>query len=210
VRLYDRDADAGLATLIGLRERRTTLEAVRTRLKETPASDLRNRFRVMTDRAKTIERCEDAFGEAAPRLFGEGAVAKRRPALRYFRRLGFDVPDSSRNILAGADLHLAEPPERGGYALETIAQSVALSLYLPAFYIVFGPGNGDDIITRAGQILDVLKTPWIGMLSIRDDGWVEGVREVRGVPPGGRNAADYAAIVEAFGGRRSGEHPIRK
>jgi hypothetical protein len=109
--------------------------------------------------------------------------------------------------LGGADLYLAEPATRGSDPLEPIAQSVLLSGYLPVFWIVFGLGNTDDVLARAGEIIAEL-APAIGLLRLRDAGPAEVVRAAQRHPDDSFRVERYRHLIARFGGRRSGTYRL--
>jgi hypothetical protein len=200
IRFFDKDSKAGLQALADLRERRTTIEDLRRQRAAMTGGD--DRFAAMKERSDAIERCEVAVGAATAGLFGPEATAQRRPALRYFRRLGFEFLSAEDALLGGADLYLAEPATRGTDPLEPIAQSVLLSRYLPVFWIVFGPGSADDVVARAEEILAEL-APAIGVLRLRDGDPAEVVRAAQWRQDDSLRAERYRRLISSFGGRRS-------
>jgi hypothetical protein len=191
IRIYDRDAAEGLAALTELRERGTTLEILRARLKEMPEEDvLRKRQLAKMGRAMRIEKCEVAFAAVAPGLFGEGAVARRRPRLRFFWNVGFEIVAGTGTMIAGADLYTAEIDR--GDPLNEIAKSILLSLYFPAFSILFGFGVLGHVVSQAVDAIEAL-APWIEILRIDADGSVTVVRQATRIPPENRTA-EYASL----------------
>jgi hypothetical protein len=209
-RLYDRNPAAGLRVLIDLKEGRGTLEQIRAELavaspgKVTTSADSRSRS--LRERGRLIERCEAALQAQAHLLFGPNTQVARRPALRYFRRVGFDVMKTGgltlgpAGILGGADLYFPEPATSGRDPLEDLAQSLQLSTYLPSFYIVFAPGMPDETCRRAIDALDLFQATWIGLL-VFDDETIVARRSPQGRPIPDRTA-EYSMVAGALAGRR--------
>jgi len=121
--------------------------------------------------------------------------------LRYFRRRGYEFKDSNDQIVAGGDLYLAEAPGTGRDTLESIAQSVLLSKFLPAFCIFFGPGTDEETGTRALDVLRQMRAAQIGVFRVRQDKTVDTHQRVGRIPQP-YTIAEYQALVSAFAGRR--------
>lgn len=200
VRLYERDPILGLSALTALRERKTTLEAVRELLKAAPApKEQRSRYDAAVDRAERSNRCSELFYSAVPGLFGAGAIAERRPILRHFRRWGFEVSRGEEGIVAGVDLYLVDPQARETQIIEPIAQSALLSFYLPSFYVLFEQGAAQAVLEGTDEALLTMNVPWVGILRIDDSGLVRTFRQPSGQRPDFEGASAYSQIVGSFG-----------
>jgi hypothetical protein len=178
LRLYDRDAGLGLYALSELRERRMTIEGLQKILSETPAGSADpsavSRSVSLRERGILMRLCEDALSEQAGATFGAGSTIVRRPILKYFRRVGFEILAGSR-ILGGADLHLPEASE-GKDSPEELAQSLLLACYLPTFHLVFAPGVAASTVEAAEQALDALHMTSVGIIIVDDGGAVKTTR----------------------------------
>ncbi|WP_298885637.1 hypothetical protein [uncultured Bradyrhizobium sp.] len=162
IRLYGRDPAAGLAALKALKQRKMTLRDIRRELQKAEGFRSTN----VAERRHFIESCSEAIALQAPRLFGRGAVAQRRPfGFRCFHPLGFEFQNEQGFVLGGADLYIRE---FGRDSLDLLAQSALLATYLPSFYIVIGPdlAEGDDKL--AITVLDILRANSVGVLLLRD------------------------------------------
>jgi hypothetical protein len=126
---------------------------------------------------------------------GAGAVATRRPSARYLRRVGFNFTNFKGELIAGADLYLAESGGRD--PLEMLAQSVILASYLPSFYLILGLDLNLADAERAREALRALDAKSIGVLLLRDGAPATVVKraEPRGRPlPVGR----YVELLNVF------------
>lgn len=190
VRLHARDADAGLLALANLARGSMTIEEVRAALAATPAKPgpAGDRSRALKERPRMIQRCEDAVEAQAGRLFGRGVTVRRRPSMRLFRKVGFEVFGRDGQLASGADLYLAETPTASRDEFEGVAQSVLLSHYLPSFHLLFGPGVAPATIKRTAKVLDTLGAPWVGVAAF---GEADAIIRVR--PPLGRPVPDRTA-----------------
>jgi hypothetical protein len=203
IRIYERKPDAGLKALSDLRQRRVTIDDLRSELKRTPAAHVSSdRGKAIKDRAQIIEHCEVAISAAAPEIFEQGTTVVRRPSLLYFRRVGFEIRNAASEVVSGGDLYPAEPVTRTSDPLEAISQTVLLSQYLPSFWVMFGPRNPEPILRRAHDILAVL-APRIGILCIGEDGTVVVRRRARSAE--GARMAEYTELVERFTAPRLGK-----
>jgi DNA-binding transcriptional MerR regulator len=199
LRLYDRDAGLGLHALSELRERRMTIEGLQKILSETPAGSANpsavSRSVSLRERATLVKHCEDALSQNTGFMFGPGTTIVRRPILKHFRRIGFEILDGSR-ILGGADLHLLETAEGLKDSPEGLAQSLLLAHYLPIFYLAFAPGVAAGTVESAEQALDALGMAWVGIITIDASGAVKTAR--RGIPNDASKLAAYADVKTAL------------
>lgn len=67
-------------------------------------------------------------------------------------------------LAAGIDLYLPESGGSGRDALDGLAQSVMLSTFMPAFYLLFEAGIPFATVQWASEALDVMGAEWIGLL----------------------------------------------
>ena len=167
LRLYSRDADAGLRALAALKQRKITLRELRRRLEGSVPSepDVAARQRSNRERGILVGRCEELVSSEAVVLFGPGAFADRRQSTKYFRRVGFEFRTSASDVLGGGDLYLSESGGRD--PLEGLAQSLLLASYLPAFYLIIGPDLDTEEADRASDALDALEAGSTGVLLLR-------------------------------------------
>lgn len=205
LRIYDRKPGAGLKALLELRDRHVTIDDLRSELERMLPTDIASlrRGTVAKERKLMIDDCWAALVENASRTFGEFTTVEQRPVLQFFRRTGFDVRDANSNIIAGVDLYLAEPVSRTTHPLQTIAQTVLLSEYMPSFWLMLGPGNGEPIARTAADVLAVL-APQIGILQISQSGELEIRRKANVHGPISR-AASYSSLIAELGRR-----PLKK
>lgn len=199
LRLYDRDPRSGLDALADLRERRTTIEALQKKLSQTPAGaadpSAVSRSVSLRERGILVQRCEDALAQYAGRLFGAGSTIVRRPVLRHFRRIGFEIHSRGR-ILGGADLYLAEASDGSKDSSEGLAQSLLLAGYLPSYYLVFAPGVSAATVAASEQVLDLLDMPRVGIITIDETGHTKKLRPAK--PNASSRLASYEDIRTAF------------
>lgn len=190
VRLHARDPNAGLRALADLARGSMTIEAVRAALDATPAKPgpAGDRSRTLRERAMMIQRCEDAVVTQAGRLFKRGVTVRRRPSMRLFRKVGFEMFGRDGQLASGADLYLAETPTASRDEFEGVAQSVLLSHYLPSFHLLFGPGAAPATIERTTKVLDTLGAPWVGVAVFGETDEIIRVRAPRGRPVPDRTA----------------------
>ncbi len=198
IRLHARDPEAGLRALTELAAGRT-IEAVRTALADTPAraDAAGERSAPLRERRRLLKRCEDALAAQAGRLFGLGSTVRRRPALRLFRRIGFEVFNSAGALACSADLYKAEASTASRDPFEGLPQSVPLSFYLPSFLLLFVPGTADDPLDWVERALVTLDAPWIGIAAFGEDDEIELLRPAGGRPSPDRTA-DYQRLRSAL------------
>lgn len=211
IRLYGRDKSEGLRVLSALADGMMTIEGVRDALDATPAKPgpEGDRARALRERAEVIQRCEEAVRNAG-RLFERGAVVRRRPAMRVFRRVGFEVFTPLDELVSGADLYLSEPRTVSRNEYEGVAQSVLLSQYLPSFTLIFAPGFQVGAIASIERALVTLGASWIGTAVIENDGTVARRRTPRGKPVPDRTA-EYRLLRDALSQnlrRNDGSDPL--
>jgi hypothetical protein len=199
LRIYDRDPEAGMSALSDLRERRVTIEELQRRLLETPAGSADptaiSRSLSLRERSLLIQRCEEALTREAGKIFGPGSTVARRPPLKHFHRVGFEISAAGR-INGGADLYLPDAATGSKDQPHGLAQSLLLAAYLPNFHLVFTPTTTGAAMQAAAGALDVLKMPHIGILVIDGAGNVVETRPAK--PHGAMRIEDYEQIKIAL------------
>lgn len=194
VRLYARNREEGLAALVGLRTRSISIASMREKLERNASLSARQIAKARE--GQTIQLCEDALAKAASSVFGEGAVTGRRPKLRHFHPVGFEIRDAASTLLAGGDLYLLHAAA-GSDPIQMIGLSALMSLYMPKYWLMFGPGIGSEVVERAMMIVPIL-APRMGILRVAPE---EGVKVVRPAEPneqGARRGAEYRTLVETL------------
>lgn len=196
LRLYARDAEKGLHALRGLHDRTTSLSDVRAELDQIPS---RHEAQLLRARhGQLVEFCEGALKAAAPDVFGQGVIVRRRPKVRYFHPIGFEFRDASSRLVGGADLIVSSPPSLPD-PLATVGLSALLSQYFPKFWFVIGPEVAREIPVRAVEVLEVI-APRIGIIMV-EHGRVRTLRSAKENEHGAARASEYRTLVETFGGR---------
>lgn len=192
IRLYGRDPVAGLKALHALKQRKMTLRHLRMELHKSEGDAYeRNRAR---ERTVLVATCSEAIAMQAKKLFGRGTASQRRPSIQYFNTIGFEFRNSQGVVIGGADLYVGSPL----YApnpLNTIAQSVLMASYLPAFCIFLGPELRMSDAEHAVRVLEVLQARSVGVVLLPEEGGAVVLRR----PQSSRKAdrtKDYLSILE--------------
>lgn len=201
IRLYERDILAGLEALAGLRARKLTIESLREKLDATQKGsgypNVIRRQMALSRRGSVIDRCEDALRAEARRLFGSGTTVKRRPSLRYFRPVGYDMSAADGRILGGCDLYFG--PIANEDPIADLARSLLLARYLSVFYIVLAPDAGAPVLNDVRNALEVLDMPHVGLITVDEDGRAN---TERNASPSTEVSSGYAEICLALAGGR--------
>lgn len=205
-RLYERSPNQGFESLVGLREERDSLATVRRRLRdaEAPAvSAATVRAEVMRRRGREIEVVQNALSVSAERLFGRGSTIRRRPGMRFFRRVGFEAVARDGSIVAGLDFLAPHPDQQRDELDVGFAASALLATYFRKFHYVTSPESGAEIAARAVETVAHFGLGWFGVMSVDRTGAIEVLRPARGGPDPDRTAR-YDALKAAYTiGRRS-------
>jgi hypothetical protein len=205
-RLYERSPAQGLASLLALGEGSETLSTVRKRLAtiEAPAdSGSAARGDVLRRRGAEIKALEKALVGSAERLFGRGTSIRRRPSMRFFRRVGFEAVARDGAVVAGLD-YLAPHSDQQRDELDAgFGASALLSTYFPRFHYVTSPEAGADIAARAVETLAHFGLRWFGVMNVDPGGEIEVLRAAKGRPNPDRTA-EYEALKARYAvGRRA-------
>ena len=205
-RLYDRSPDQGFESLVGLREGRQSLASVRRRLKEVaapPDSEAAARGALLRRRGLEIEAVETALAASAESLFGRGSEVVRRPGLRLFRRVGFEVVARDGSVAAGLDLLTSQADRQRDELDEGFGASALLATHFPKFHYVVSPGSEPDIAARAVETVSRFGMRWFGVMRVEPDGGIEVLRPAKGRPNPDRTA-EYPNLKKRYAiGRRS-------
>ncbi|MCA1549927.1 hypothetical protein I6F36_24145 [Bradyrhizobium sp. BRP19] len=192
IRLYGRDPVAGLKALHALKQRKMTLRDLRVELRKSEGHAYEgNRAR---ERTVLVATCTEAISIQAKKLFGRGTVAQRRPSIQYFNTIGFEFRNSQGFIVGGADLYVGSPLY-GSNPLSTIAQSVLMATYLPAYYIFLGPELRMSDAEHAVRVLEVLQGRSVGVVLLPEEGGAVVLRRPESSRKADR-AKDYLSILE--------------
>lgn len=206
VRLFDRSPERGIEALLGLHDGTITVADVREWLARAPAgaadADVVARSRLLRRNAAGIQAVEEAAEAARGSLFPKDSIIQRRRGLRYFRRTGIEVLAPDGSPLQGLDVVTEQSSTRDPLDAG-LAQSVLLSTFFRRFYLAFPPAVDVSAVGRAGEALDQLFVPWIGILCATTDRRFEVVREPASSPVPDRSRL-YSTIssVLAVGGPR--------
>lgn len=205
-RLYDRSGDQGFASLVGLREGSENLASVRRRLGEVAApadSEAATRGKLLRQRGLEIEAVETALAASAERLFGRGSEVVRRPGLRLFRRVGFEVVARDGSVAAGLDLLTSQADRQRDELDEGFGASALLATHFPKFHYVVSPGSEPDIAARAVETVSRFGMRWFGVMRVEPDGGIEVLRPAKGRPDPDRTA-QYPDLKKRYAiGRRN-------
>jgi hypothetical protein len=204
VRLYDRSASEGLDALVGLREGRLSAGDVSDKLalrdlKETESS----RGMRLRRRGTAIDGVEKALAKESGRLFPKDSTVKRRPALRYFRRVGMEVRREDGTCVCGLDIMASDAGTAADELDEGLSKVVLLSTYFPRFFLVFSADYPAAAVDEAMGALDLIGVRWLGVMKVTPEGTVETLRKPVGAPAPDRSA-EYERLRAGFAyGRRS-------
>jgi hypothetical protein len=192
VRLYDRLPTQGFEALVGLKDGTASLAEIRAKLAAAPAGGADGvvvaRSRLLRQRAREIKLVEAALSGSAERLFGKDPVVRRRPALLYFRRVGYEVAGEDGRIVCGLDALVPGPAQDRDALDSAMAPAVLLSSYFPKFYLVLSPGCHPQLADLVGEALDALHVHGIGVMQVTEGGAVFIPREPVGYPQPDRTA----------------------
>jgi hypothetical protein len=206
VRLFDRSPERGIEALRGLHRGTVKVADVRAWLATEPAgaadADVVARSWLLRRNAADIRAVEEAAKAERGSLFPKDSIIRRRRGLRYFRRTGIEVLAPEGSPLVGIDVMTDQSSKRDPLDAG-FAQSVLLSTFFQRFYLAFPPAADDSAVGRAGEALDELFVPWIGILCATIDLRLLVVREPVGRPEPDRSRL-YSTIasVSAVGGPR--------
>jgi hypothetical protein len=206
-RLYERSPDQGFESLLQLKAGTSSLSKVRGRLAaaepERDDSGSYARSLVLRQRSFEIEAVEEALSGAAQNLFGRGCTVRRRPGLRYFRRVGMEVVAGDGSIAAGLDVIAPQLGQQRDELDAALGASALLSTFFPEFHFICSPGSGGEVAARAVEMLGWLGLQWFGVMTIDANGRVRVLRKARGRPVPDRSA-QYGALKERYAvGRRN-------
>ncbi|MHC2617996.1 hypothetical protein ACVIW2_000027 [Bradyrhizobium huanghuaihaiense] len=192
IRLYSRDPVAGLKALRALKQRKITLRDLRMELRKSEGHAYEgNRAR---ERTVLVASCSEAITIQARKFFGRGTVSQRRPSIQYFQTIGFEFRNSQGFIVGGADLYVGSPLY-GPNPFNTIAQSVLMATYLPAFYLFLGPELQMSDAEHAVRVLEVLQAHSVGIVLLPEEGGTVVVRRAKPARKQDRTK-DYLSILE--------------
>jgi hypothetical protein len=186
IRLYDRSAADGLEALLALHS--GSMSAVQVRRKLDGASTdrlndaLASRSRLLRRRGLEIDAMEKALVRHSAQFFPKDSTAKRRPALRYFRKVGMEVRRKDGTCVCWLDLMASEADNAAGELDAGLAKTILLSTYFPMFFLFFSAGSPEEAVKEAVAALDLVDVPWLGVMRVIADGTIEIVRRSVGRP----------------------------
>jgi hypothetical protein len=201
VRLCDRSPDEGLQSLKDVvAGRGYGLSTFRRLLAQAPmavASPERARREIQRAKANGRDRAEAAIEAARETMWGDGAVVRRRPRLRYFGGVGLEVIGGNGDVVAGVELMVPHPGENREILASRAASSLALAPFFREFFLAFASAQGDDAAGRAVSLLEWLEYGWIGVIAVDSEGRAEVRRKPVGVPTPDMSGR-YEALLRKF------------
>jgi hypothetical protein len=191
VRIYDRAPNLGLESLNQLKERRTTLIKLRSKLEDI---ELSSQQLEKARKGSWIEEQETALKTFAVEEFGASSQLTRRPALKPFARIGWIVLGKDRLPKCGIDLF--DPAEK--HVVEAaLVSALALSTFFKRFFVMFPAAAEEETVARAVAMLDFFRANSVGTLYGDIKGGVKLFRAATGSPTPDRSS-DYASLESMF------------
>jgi hypothetical protein len=207
VRLHAHSPQQGIAALKALHQGRSSLPEIRRSLADAAEAESGRaavaRGNALRRRGQELQKVEDALAGAVGTLFPKDSTVLRRPALRYFRRVGMEVRRADGRCVCGLDLMASD----SGGALDEVEQAVApalvLSTYFPKFYFVFSPGSAEAAVDEAVSALELLGARWFGVMKVGNDLSIEVLRRPAGAPVPDRSDAYESLRATLARGRQT-------
>jgi hypothetical protein len=186
VRLYDRSPLQGLEILKDLAKGRIALRHVQRAISqdfEKEEASFDPRSRTLRRRGLELQSVEKALAGFFPKDW-----LQRRPPMRYFRHIGWEIRDQDGVCKWGIDVIAAHTDEASSEVEALLPGAALLSLYFPGFYIAFSPNSPQRAADEAVGALELLGLPWIGVLKVRPDLSVDEPRKPKGCPDPDRSS----------------------
>lgn len=194
VRLYDRSPAQGLDTLKKLADGKLTLSQVKSavsRAFEASEESFGARSRTLRRRGFEIQAVYDAIAG----YFPKDSLITRRPPMRYFRHVGWEVRTAGGACVCAVDA-MAPRTEDPSFEFETLFPSAALlSQYFPSYYVAFSPASPAPVADQAVAAIERLGLKWFGVMKTGSDGGLEVLRK-----PEGRPVPDHVDRYESLRG----------
>jgi hypothetical protein len=191
VRLYDRSPSQGLDILQDLARGRIGLRHV----KRAVSQDFELEEASFDPRSRTLRRrgLELQTVEKALALFFPGDWLQRRPPMRYFRHIGWEIRDQDGVCKSGVDVIAAHTDEASSELEAVLPSAALLSHYFPRFYIAFSPNSPRRAADEAVGALELLGLPWFGVIKVQPDLSVDELRKPKGRPDPDR-CSEYESL----------------
>lgn len=220
VRIYDRNAEEGLAALRELKAGDVTLVQLRDRLSKVPVElegpaeadeklgremqmerNERMGRTVIRERHLKVSFMLQALEADRPALWPDSAKIRRRPRSPFFTgHQGFEVvgADPQGAVIAGVEMFVLDR-DRPDYLDDVFASYLTLATFYDRFYFAFSPGTPAGYISHASDLLRKFGAASIGILVVSDAGAVaEMIKPHAGPVP--NRVDDYALMT---GGKRA-------
>jgi hypothetical protein len=179
VRIYERSRTDGLLALRELNRGDLTLAQVRHMLKTSKPGradeSVVAKGRLLRKRSVELERVDRALERGGHLIFGAGCRILRRPALRFFRRVGVEARIGDR-IVGGADILTPDASLKNDPLEMVLPTALLLAEYLPIFYLIFSPGSDDKVVQSAKEALDDFNAS-VGIFKVSEHGQFDPVRQ---------------------------------
>lgn len=211
VKLYDVDRDRGLDALVQLKEGKTTLAAVRSKLVE--AKELQTAvaglpgFTVIPRRLSNVERerrhasiIRSLQSGFAP-LSGQYEKADWRKLDKLLRCESLYIVDRGDKdcVRTGVEMVEAGPESDFNHVDTIIPAAILRSSFFKQYYLVFWTKDADAHAKRAARLLKWLEVNSIGALTVEADGLIRGHPELPyGLPePEHDRSSKFEAMLNA-------------
>jgi hypothetical protein len=167
-RIYTRSKTVGARALRDLADNRISLPALRDTLGgiPVPSEGVNLRSAISTLRQASLESLETALKRDGRRIFGHGALVRRRPKLQFIGNLGYEIIGSDGAIAAGVDIMFPDDRLGHDFVERYLRGSLALAPFFPKFYIAFPRAEQGDHARRVVEVLEWMRYDWIGVLQV--------------------------------------------
>ena len=214
VRIYDRNAAAGISALRELKAGDVTLVQLRDRLTKVPVeltgpSDAPDAVEgearmqrneriggaVIKERFVKIAFMLQALRGSRPSLWPEAEKIRRRPQSPFFTgHQGFEVvgKDPEKAIFAGIEMLILD---RDGidYLERALPSYLTLATFYDRFYFAFSPGTPVGHVSHAAELLEAFDAGSTGILIVSSEGAVTAMTKPRSGPVPSR-VGNYALL----------------
>ncbi len=214
VRIYDRNATAGISSLRELKAGEVTLVQLRDRLTKVPveltepsdapdAVEGETRMQrneriggaVIQERSVKVAFMLQALRESLPSLWPEAEKIQRRPPSPFFTgHQGFEVVGKypEKAGFAGIEMLILDR-DRIDYLERALPSYLTLATFYDRFYFAFSPGTPAGYVSHAAELLDAFDAGSIGILVVSSEGAVNAMTGPRAGPVPSR-VGNYALL----------------